>query len=629
MNSETRHCYEFGPFRLDPSVPLLMRAGQPVALTLKALETLVVLVERGRQVVSREELIEAVWPDTVVEENNLSVNVSALRKALGEAADAEQYIETVARRGYRFTAPVRAVPVERVELVYTKHTRSLTLVEETSETDAAASGRTMPPLAIAVLPFNYIGAQADADYLGIGLCDTLITRLSRVRRFVLRPTSSVVRYGDGQTETFAAGRELRVDYVVDGRIRRAGETLRVTVQLLRVAEESICWASQFDEQLMDVLQLEDAMAAQIAGALVPQLTADERERLAKRGTDNPEAFEAYLRGRYHLNSLTEDGYAKALAAYERAVQLDPAYALAHTGIADYYYYLAVYGVLPSQPCLAASEAAARRAVELDPTLPEAHAALGFALSGRFNWTEGERHFQRALELNPNSALAHLRYGSHLSQQGFFAESIEHARRSIELDPVTPIYQFSLGWGLYFARRFDECLAQYQSLIAAQPLNPTGYFGLAWVARHIGRHDEALGAIKRAEELSHGSLMMTAMRGQAYAAAGMRHEAEAVLAQLAALPADLYVTPYHVALIHHFLGDKEKTLGALEESFAQRDLWLVWLGVEPAFDDLHSDSRFQRLLDLTGLGQSVELTHTRHTRSLTLVEESSETDASRH
>jgi DNA-binding winged helix-turn-helix (wHTH) protein/tetratricopeptide (TPR) repeat protein len=596
MSLETPHFYEFGPFRLDPSAPLLLREGRPVALTLKALETLVVLVERGGRVVSREELIEAVWPDVEVEENNLSVNVSTLRKALGEGDDGEKYIETVPRRGYRFTMTVRDVPIESVELIYTRHTRSLTLIEETSETEAKASRllatRALP---IAVLPFKQIGARVGEDYLGIGLCDTLITRLSNVRRFVMRPTSSVVPYGDGQAEPLAAGRELKVDFVVDGRIRRVGETLRVTVQLLRVSEEAICWAGQFDEKLTDVLQLEDSMSEQIAGALVPQLTEDERKRLAKRGTDNPEAFEVYLRGRFHFNSLTEDGFAKALAAYERAVQLDPSYALALTGIADYYYFLAVWGVMPSDKCLAACEAAARRAVEIDPDLAEAHAALGFALSGRFKWAEGERHVLRALEISPNSALAHLRYGNHLVQQGFVEEAVQQAHRSIELDPLSPIYQFSLGWGLYFARRFDECFEQYQSMIAAHPLNPMAYFGLAWVARFVGRHDEALGAMKRAEELSNESLMMTSGRGIAYAAAGMRREAEEVLAKLAALHAERNVIPYHVALIHHFLGDEGKTLLALEDAFEQRDLWLVWMGVEPSFDNLRSDTRFQCLL----------------------------------
>ena len=584
MKSSPDCFYEFGPFHLDTSAPLLWRAGQPVDLTPKALETLIVLVQRAGRLVSRADLIEAVWPNTIVEDNNLSVNVSLLRKVLGENEDGKTYIETVSRRGYRFNAVVRNALINSSEFIDPGHTRSL-------------------PLPIAVLPFKHIAAQASEDYLGIGLCDTLITRLSNVRRFAVRPTSSVVRYANEWTESLAAGRDLKVDYVVDGRIRRAGETLRVNVQLLRISEEAICWAGQFDEKLTDVLQLEDSIAEQVAIALVPQMTADERERLARRGTDNPEAFEAYLRGRFHFNSLTEDGFAKALAAYEHAVQLDPSYALAHTGIADYYYFLAVWGVTPSNKSLAACEAAARRAVEVDPDLAEAHAALGFALSGRFKWAEGERHVLRALELSPNSALAHLRYGNHLVQQGFVEEAVQQARRSIELDPLSPVYQFSLGWGLYFVRRFDECLSQFQNMIAAHPLNPMAHFGLAWVARHIGRHDEALSAMKRAEELSNGSLMMTTARGTAYAAAGMRREAEQILENIAALPASCYVIPYHVALIHHFLGDKEKALLALEQAFEQRDLWLVWIGVEPAFDDLCSDTRFQRLLELTGLSRA--------------------------
>jgi len=601
MTSSQRF-YEFGPFRLDATAPLLWREGEPVNLPPKALETLVVLVRHAGRLVKREDLIEAVWPETIVEENNLSVNVSQLRKVLGEDKHGRQYIETIPRRGYRFTVAARSVVAESGE--FSKPSLALLkLVERASGTDATLNHFTARALPIAVLPFSLIGTRADEDYLGIGLCDTLITRLSRVPRFAMRPTSSVVRYGDGQTETLAAGREMKVDYVIDGRIRRAGETLRVNVQLLRISEEAICWAGQFDEKSTDVLQLEDSIAEQVAVALVPQLTADERERLARRGTDNSEAFETYLRGRFHFNSLTEDGFAKALAAYERAVQLDPSYALAHTGIADYYYFLAVWGVMPSDRCLAVCEAAARRAVEIDPDLAEAHAALGFALSGRFKWAEGERHVLRALELSPNSALAHLRYGNHLVQQGFVEEAVEQARRSIELDPLSPVYQFSLGWGLYFARRFDESLEQYQSMIAAHPLNPMAYFGMAWVARHVGRHDEALSAMKRAEELSNGSFMMTTGRGTAYAAAGMRREAEQLLEKIAALPAQCYVISYHVALIYHYLGNKEKTLLALEDAFAQRDLWLVWIGVEPAFDNLRSDARFQRLLELTGLGRA--------------------------
>jgi len=602
MKSSPECFYEFGPYRLDTSAPLLWRAGEPVDLTPKALETLIVLVQRAGRLVSRADLIEAVWPDTIVEDNNLSVNVSLLRKVLGEDEDGKKYIETVSRRGYRFTAVVRNALINSGEFIDPRHRRSLALVGTTHEAGAEAiqAART---LLIAVLPFKHIAAQASEDYLGIGLCDTLITRLSNVRRFAVRPTSSVVRYADEWAESLAAGRELKVDFVVEGRIRRSSDTLRVTVQLLSVPEEVIYWANQFDEKLTDVLQLEDSMAEQIAEALLPKLTADERERLAKRGTNNSEAFEAYLRGRFHFNSLTEDGFAKALAAYERAVELDPSYALAHTGIADYYYFLAVHGVMPSNQCLAASEAAARRAVEIDPDLAEAHAALGFALSGRFKWAESERHVLRALEISPNSALAHLRYGNYLVQQGFVEEAVQHARRSLELDPLSPIYQFSLGWGLYFARRFDDALEQFQSMTTAHPLNPMAYFGLAWVARHLGRHDEALSAMKRAEDFSNGSLMMTTGRGTTYAAAGMRREAEQVLENIAAVPTQRYVIPYHVALIHHFLGDKEKTLLALEEAFEQRDLWLVWIGVEPALDNLRSDTRFQRLLELTGLGSA--------------------------
>lgn len=268
--------FEFGEFRLDAADKLLLRAGEIVPLTPKAFDVLLALVESGGRLLGKEELMRAVWPETFVEEANLTVNIHTLRKALGESGGGRLYIETVPKRGYRFTAGVRRAA-------------------EAGRADARS-------LSMAVLPFSQVGARAGEDHLGIGLCDTLITRLSGVRRFVMRPTSSVAHYAGGRAEPLAAGRELKVDFVVDGRIRRAGETLRVTVQLLRVAEEAVCWAGQFDEKSTDVLQLEDSMSEQIACALVPQLTADERRRLSKRATDDAEAFEAYLRGRHRLTA---------------------------------------------------------------------------------------------------------------------------------------------------------------------------------------------------------------------------------------------------------------------------------------------------------------------------------------
>ncbi|HZH35566.1 MAG TPA: protein kinase, partial [Pyrinomonadaceae bacterium] len=231
---------------------------------------------------------------------------------------------------------------------------------------------------IAVLPFKMLHLIADENtgdrFLGLGLADALITRLSNIRRFIVRPTSSVLRYGEGQFDPFGAGKELSVEFILDGHIQRAGARIRVSVQLLNVAEKTTVWAERFDENFTDVLSLEDAISTKVAEALIPRLTIDERQHLLKRGTDNAEAFESYLRGRYHWNSFTEEGFAKAIVAYNQAIALDPNYALAYTGVADYYIWLGIYGVLPPHECFLAAKEAASKSVELDPQLSEAHAS---------------------------------------------------------------------------------------------------------------------------------------------------------------------------------------------------------------------------------------------------------------
>ncbi|HYO91096.1 MAG TPA: protein kinase, partial [Pyrinomonadaceae bacterium] len=314
---------------------------------------------------------------------------------------------------------------------------------------------TTDELSIAVLPFKLMNARSGDtgdQYLGIGLADALITRLSNVRRLVVRPTSSVLQYGkDG--DPLQAGRRLAVDYVVDGNIRRAGETLRITVQLLSVQDEAARWAGKFDEKVTDVLVLEDLISEQVAVALIPQLTGEEQQQLAKRGTNNEQAFEAYLRGRYHFHSLTEEGFAKSLQDYYRAIAFDPNYALAYAGIADYFIFLGIYGIVPFAESSAAAKEAAQKAVELDDTLSEAYAALAFAIVCRdFDWRTAEEFHRRAIALNPNSSIAHNWYAFMLMQEARFDQALAEVKRSLELDPVSPLTSMSLAWCYYHWHR---------------------------------------------------------------------------------------------------------------------------------------------------------------------------------
>ena len=349
---------------------------------------------------------------------------------------------------------------------------------------------------LAVLPLKVHestgGLEAGGEYLGVGLADALITRLGSLRRFTLRPTSSVLRYRGQDSDPLAAGRELGVSFVLEGRVRRAGQTLRVTMQLLDVSAGSAVWAGQFDEATADVLQLEDSISEQVAQALVPQLTGGERLKLQKRGTKNASAYEEYMRGRYHWNTFNEEGFARALVHFSRAVSLDPDYALAYAGISDYYNVLGVYAILPFAETSAAALEAARKSVGLDPGLAEGWAALGFAtLTHDLNWEEAELHLRHAMELNPNYVTGRLWFSFFLGMEGRFEEALAGARRALEIAPLTPLVRHTLNWNLYHARRYEEAIASARVLVATEPDYGLGYLLMSLALSQAGRHDEAV------------------------------------------------------------------------------------------------------------------------------------------
>lgn len=455
---------------------------------------------------------------------------------------------------------------------------------------------------IAVLPFRVLSApigNTGDEYLGVGLADALITRLSNVQRLIVRPTSSVMHYRGANVDPLVAGRDLGVDYIVDGSLRRSGNRLRVTAQLVNVSEGTARWSEQFDEDSTDVLQIEDSISEQVATALLPQLTRDEQRQLSKRGTDSSEAFESYLRGRYYWNSYTESGFAKALECYNHAIELDPEYALAYTGIADYYNWLGVFGVKDFAECSAAAKAAASKAVDLDPTAAEAHTALGFAtVCHDFDWAVAEGQHRRAIEINPNYATAHHWYGFHLQMVGRFDEGIREMLRARELDPLSPAILQGLGWCYYQARRFDESITTYQNMLEAVPDFAYGLVTYSWTLRHAGLADEAVKMAEKALDQSSGGQFFLAALGAAYAAAGRSADARAALDRLSQMAERSYVSPYHRALVHLLLGERETALDFLQEAYRINDGWLVWLGVEPEFDPLRGEAAFEDLLDKT-------------------------------
>src|SRR5689334_22509961 len=445
---------------------------------------------------------------------------------------------------------------------------------------------------IAVLPFKVLTSQTENtgdEYLGIGLADALITRLSNVRRLVVRPTSSVLRYRGVTVDPLVAGRDLHVDYVIDGSLRRVGERLRVTAQLMDVSEGVTRWADQFDEQSMDVLQIEDSISERVTRALLPQLTGDEKVQLSKRGTENPEAFESYLRGRYYWSTYTESGLARAIECYNKAIRLDPDYALAYTGIADYYNWLGVFGVRPFKECSEAAKQAAQKAVDLDPGAAEAHSALGFATMTRdFDWSVAEAHHRRAIEINPNYATGHHWYGFHLQMTGRFEEGLREILRARELDPLSPSVVQGLGWCYYQARKFNESVVTYENFLEVAPDVTLGFALVSWTLRAIGRFDEAVSVAEKALQLSGGGQLFVSSLGAAYAAAGRIENARAALKEMNEMSARTYVSPYHTASVHVYLGEHDRALALLHEAYEINEGWLVWLGVDPTWDVLRGE-----------------------------------------
>lgn len=474
-------------------------------------------------------------------------------------------------------------------------------------TDSPTDSRKTPATAskaIAVLPFKFLNlaaaSETDDGFLGLGLADSLIARLSKLKRFLVRPTSSILAFGETLTDPIKAGKALKVNYIIDGNIKKAGDRLRVSIQLLDVEENAAIWAASIDEKLADVLYLEDSLSGKVIEALLPQLTGSEIEEFGKRGTDVPEAFEQYLRGRYYFNSFTEDGLAKAFVAFHTAIAADPNYSLAYSGVADYYNWLGIMGVLPPKECYAPAIAASKKAVELDPESSEAHAVLGFAVhAGDYDWPLAEQHLKRAVELNPGNAQAHTWYSIVLLTEGRFDEGLELARRSVELDPLTPFNFHNIGWGLYYAGRFNEAAAQYQKLMSDFPDYIFGPYGLSKVFRRSGRTKEAIRFSVRALQLMGGSIFGLLNEAEAYAADGQTDIAREKLNFLLEKSEERYVSPYHLALVHCYLKESDKAIAQLDKALEVGDPWLNWIGVEPVLDSLRSDERFRHIQENAG------------------------------
>jgi DNA-binding winged helix-turn-helix (wHTH) protein/TolB-like protein/tetratricopeptide (TPR) repeat protein len=647
-----KKCFRFDNFRLYPSEQLLMRDETALPLAPKAFDILLLLVQNSGHLVKRDALMEAVWPDSFVEETNITVNISYLRKTLGSAGNGQPYIETVPRRGYRFNGGVTECEeadepkMERVATVPDEAEVGLapaaapTLAVEARPAEPTPTARRPDPRlpewrtsavrillltvlivgvalagfyvwwrlrakaatvsaserSIAILPFRPLEATAGDEYLGLGMTDALITRLSNLHKIIVRPVGAVRKYALTD-DPIAAGRQLAVQSVLEGTIQRAGDRTRVTVRLLRVADGELLWGDEFDEKFTDMFTVEDSISQKVATALTVNLSGDEQKQLLRPFTGNSDAYQLYMKGRFFWDKRTVDGVTKSIDYFQRAIQADPKYALAYAGLADSYILAGSYGysILPPKEAMPKAEAAAAKALEIDDSLAEAHASLAYIkLIYDWDWTGAEQEFKRAIALNPLYDNAHHWYSHELVALGRMDEALAEARRALQISPSDTVMNEHMGWTYLMARDYDHAIQSVHKAIEMEPDFLLAHRVLGLADQYKGRHDEAIAEFARGVEISHGDPVAKAYLARAYAAAGNKDRAMQMLNELIQLSKKQYVPPLEIALTYIALGNNDEAFEWLHKAADERASALVYLKVNQAFDPIRSDPRYQDL-----------------------------------
>lgn len=636
MESPDRHFYEFGPFRFDPQRHRLTRNGEPVHVPPKAMEALRVFVQNPGKMLERDLLMQAVWADTFVEDANLTVAVSQLRKALGQLGEPDEYIETLPRIGYRFLPDVRVV--REAPLRIEKHTLSQTVIEEEVVEEEPSveksvvripgtAGKLLPVSvnrrvasfsmlgvaalvalsavvysglsknvrpanprvaiatirSIAVLPPRSFNGGQDSLPLSLGLADALITRLGSVQRLSVLPTSSIVRYVEGDHDALNVGRSLGVDAILDGTLQRDANGVRVTWRLIDIASGGQLWSGHFNERAGDVFQLQDAVSKEVGEALFPDLSSNDKALLVKRQTASPEAYALYLKGNYFWSKRAEK-VTTSLSYYRQAIELDPNFAQPYVGLA------AVLST--SQNPSAEAEALIEKALQLDGKLSSAHATYGFIqMFHHWNWAESEKALDRAIEFDPNSATAHHWKGVYLSLRGKLDEAKAEMRVALELDPLSLIVMTDLGQLYYFSHEYDLAIDYCNKALALDPDFAVAHEYLADIYLAKGMEVEAAESwIKRRFPAARSQ----EPQRQILARSGLRGLIQAERDH--ALKSSGTDRAFTIAKDYLRLGENEKALEWLEIVFkGSKTHWHPYLNVDPIYDGVRDHPRFQALL----------------------------------
>ena len=657
MLNLSNHYYEFGPFRLDLRERLLLRGGEPVALTPKAFNVLAVLVRRSGSLVEKDELLTEVWPDTIVEESSLSQKIYQLRKLLDDGSGEDRYIQTVPRHGYRFVAEVREVkphPVEapenrsgtsQIDSREIEYTRARIVVEDEFLDDTPQQpNRLIAPASqssvvsrrqwqlilgvslvliltvagywtwrthnrghisslhrIGVLPFRALGSDSGNEMLGVGVADALIGKLSTLSRsndITILPTNAVYQFSGREYDGVNAGRQLDVDAIVTGTIQRDGDRVRITAQMISTTDNKVIWSGQFDRTFADIFTLQDSISLQLAESLKPALTSDQKQALAKRETKNLAAYEEYVTAIYFWNKRTKEGLTKAIDHFQRAIDLDHSYARAYAGLADCYLLTAYYGydIIEPYEAIKRQAEAARKAVELDDGLAEAHLEMAQLFLNQRRREDAGREYRRTLQLDPSSSIAHLRYANYVFYDLQLNEAAEQMKLAVQLDPSSPITNAAYSFVLVMQRNYPEAVRHCEKALELDPETPLVRLNLAGAYESMGKYDEAIEQYTKALEANHKEAI--AGLAHAHALAGRRDKAKQLLSELPK-PGEDPRDYYNIALVHVALGENAEAIGTLEKARLTVPI-VAMLKYDPSLDSLRQDAAFAQFIQSHGL-----------------------------
>lgn len=636
MAHRLNRVYEFGPWQVDPQKLQLRRDGNVVPLPAKAAEILLVMLARSGETVSKDELMRSVWPDSCVEESNLTQNIFLLRKALGETAQHSSYIITIPGRGYRFVADVNEIgdaaapppaedsapplkePIAAPQRSPARKSRWLWLPaaglvlialmaailwRRHQPRPESVPGRVM----LAVLPFENLTGDAGQEYFSDGMTEEMIAQLGNLdpEHLGVIARTSVMHYKNSKAPLDQIGRELGVQYVLEGSVRRDADKVRITAQLIQLKDLSHLWSRRYDRELSSTLALQSEIAQEIAGEIQHALGADKFAFTAeppRRSSTSYEAYDLYVRGRYFWNKRTGDGFEQAINYFQQAIAKDPNYAQAYAGLADSYILLAAYSGAPPAEPLQKARAAATKALQLDEGLAEAHTSLALITENYdWDWPAAEKEYRRAIGSNPNYATAWQWYAECLTWLGRFDEALRASERARELDPLSLIIAADNGMIFYYARQYDRAETKLNAVLEMDP-NFSRAHSLSDVYIEDGQFAQALDDIEKCKPLFGMNRYwseMAFMLGRS----GRTAEATHAIEELEELGRRQPVDPSGIAWAWAGLRDKDHTLLWLNKAYAQRSNAMTVLKVEPGYDFLRSDPRFQDLIHRVGLDAS--------------------------